>query len=430
MSATNQNTVTSGPIQISPNHRYFVDAKGQPFFWLGDTSWPLFSKYTQAEAEKYLQNRADKGFTVIQAVLVSGAPDAFGSEAETSRPNAAGDKPWLDNDPTRPNDAYFRHVDDLVQFAAQRGMVMAVLPVWGSLVNQAKTLNPTNARTYGRWLGKRYKDQPNIVWVNGGDREPLGCEETYRDLALGLREGDGGAHLITFHPCGTPRSSSQFWHNEDWLDFNMIETWMDWFRIYSMVQTDLLMVPPKPVVLSEPAYEDGPEYPLGPITPQVMRRQAWWTFMAGGFFTYGQNQMWRMEPGWIDTALDTPGASQMTQFKAIANLRPWWKMIPDQSFFASGIGSERTLNTALRTLDRACAMLYFSSACHALVTLDIIATKRVRATWVNPLDSTQLDGGEYDTGNGKEGAVFPSSTTHWFTTPPRWEDAVLILDGC
>ena len=39
--------------------------------------------------------------------------------------------------------------------------------------------------------------------------------------------------------------------------------------------TGSLMLPAKPVVLGEAAYEDGPEYPLGPIDPLVVRRQAW-----------------------------------------------------------------------------------------------------------------------------------------------------------
>lgn len=41
-----------------------------------------------------------------------------------------------------------------------------------------------------------------------------------RAMARGLRRGDGGAHLITFHPPGGSGSSTWF-HNDDWLDFNM-----------------------------------------------------------------------------------------------------------------------------------------------------------------------------------------------------------------
>ncbi len=209
----------------------------------------------------------------------------------------------------------------------------------------------------------------------------------------------------------------------------MIETWTAWPQIYAAVRADRDLLPPRPVVLGEPAYEDGPEYPLGPITPLVVRRQAWWTTMAGGFYTYGQNQMWRMEPGWT-AAFDSPGAGHMTQFRAIASRRPWWKMIPDQGLFAEGSASSgRTLNAAMRTPDRTCAMLYLSSQCHVLLYIDRIATRRVQATWVNPQNGETVDGGTYETGNRVPGQVFPRWTVQWFSVPDFWEDAVLLLDG-
>jgi hypothetical protein len=414
----------AGPIRVSADGRYFVDAQGQPFFWMGDTAWPLFAQYTLEDATKYLQNRAQKGFTVIQGVLAWGGGTGF--EDKQPGPNYAGDRPWLDG-PAQPNPAYFAHVDRLLKLANELGLILAMLPTWGYYVNDIKTFNVENARAYGRWLGARYRNQPNIIWVNGGDRIPTGSEDVYRALAYGLREGDGGMHLITYHPCGW-RSSAQFFHNEDWLDINMIETWTEWAKVHPAVLADTLLTPAKPVVLGEGAYENGPEYPQGPITPLIVRRQAWWAFMAGGFITYGQDRMWRMGPGWTET-LNTPGADHMTHFKAIAASRPWWKRVPDQGLFASGVGSERTLNTAVRSVDSDWAMIYLSSQCHALIHLDKILTKNVRATWVNPQNGEQKDAGTFATGNLLEGRVFPKGQAQWFSTPGHWEDAILILDG-
>jgi len=424
MPQANRNPSVVGPIRVSQDGRYFVNAQGQPFFWLGDTAWPLFGHYSQQDAEAYLENRARKGFTVIQGVLAWGGGTGF--ETTAPGPNYAGHVPWLDGRPDRPNDAYFQHVDYLLRFAAECGLILGMLPTWGYYVNDAKTFNVDNARAYGRWLGARYKDQPNLVWINGGDRIPTGCEPVYRALAQGLREGDNGAHLITYHPCGW-RSSAQFFHREDWLDFNMIETWTEWAKVYPAILSDSLLRPTRPVVLGEGAYENGPEYPLGPITPLVVRRQAWWAFMAGGFFTYGQDQMWRMEPGWTST-FDTPGAGHMTHFKAIATSRPWWKRVPDQGLFASGVGSERTLNAAVRSIDSDWAMLYLSSQCHVLLHLDRLLTRQVKATWVNPQDGEQRDAGTYATGN-LLGGTFPEGRTQWFSVPGHWEDALLLLDG-
>ena len=69
----------------------------------------------------------------------------------------------------------------------------------------------TNATTYhdGKWLGRRCKDKA-LIWILGGDR---GIDndiqrETIRAMAPGLRRGDGGAHLMVFHPPGGNGSST------------------------------------------------------------------------------------------------------------------------------------------------------------------------------------------------------------------------------
>ncbi len=414
----------NGPLRVSDNGRYFVDTTGAPFFWLGDTAWPLFGQYARAEAEAYLDDRAAKGFNVVQGVLAWGGGTGF--EIDMPGPNSAGNAPWS-GDPTHPNDAYFRNVDHLARYAAERDIVLAMLPTWGYYVNNVQTLNPENARVYGKWLGERYQDQPNIIWVNGGDRIPTGYEATYRALAEGLHEGDGGAHLITYHPCGW-RSSGQFWHGEPWLDFNMIQTWTDWARIYPAVAAEYARTPIKPVVLAEPAYEDGPEYPQGPITPHVLRREAWWSVMAGGFFTYGHNHNWRMEPGWLEELTAAPGAAQMTILKDVMTARPWWTMTPDQGLFEAGMGEGRTLNAALRSTDGRCAIVYLSAQCHALINVDKIEARETRATWINPATGEAHDAGVYATGS-YIGNEFPKRTSILFSVPGHWEDAVLVLDA-
>ena len=79
------------PLRVSANGRYLEDSAGQPFFWLGDTAWPLFAQYPHASAEAYLANRAAKGFTVIQGVLAWGGGTGF--ESPLPGPNCNGDVP-------------------------------------------------------------------------------------------------------------------------------------------------------------------------------------------------------------------------------------------------------------------------------------------------------------------------------------------------
>jgi hypothetical protein len=206
-------------LKVSENQRFLVTETGAPFFWLGDTAWELFHRATREEAEFYLKNRAAKQFTVIQAV-------ALAEFDGLTAPNAYGHTPLKDNDPTQPNEEYFQHVDWIVNKAGSLGLYVGLLPTWGDKWNKKwgqgpVIFTPQNAALYGEWLGKRYRDKA-IIWILGGDRpvENEGHKAIIRAMAKGLRAGDGGRHLITFHPCGG-RGSAEWFHEDEWLTFNL-----------------------------------------------------------------------------------------------------------------------------------------------------------------------------------------------------------------
>ncbi len=64
-----------------------------------------FVEYTPAQAEAYLANRGKKGFTVVQGG--AGLGPRLGFEMKTPLANKNGNKPWLNDDPATPNEAYF-----------------------------------------------------------------------------------------------------------------------------------------------------------------------------------------------------------------------------------------------------------------------------------------------------------------------------------
>ena len=51
-------------------------------------------------------------------------------------PNMNGDLPLIDDDPTRPKEAYFAHVDAVVEAAQALGLYIGMLPTWGDKWNQ------------------------------------------------------------------------------------------------------------------------------------------------------------------------------------------------------------------------------------------------------------------------------------------------------
>ncbi len=223
-------SIAHAQLRVSKNQRYLETADGKPFFWLGDTAWELFHRLSREEADLYLKNRAEKGFTVIQAVVLAEMDGLHD-------PNFYGEIPLENDDPTRPREAYFQHVDYIIRKAEQLGLHIGLLPTWGDKVFKDRwglgpeIFNTTNAKIYGRWIGSRYKNQKNIIWILGGDRNPRNESDVaiWRAMAEGIANGAGGNNkaLMTFHPQpnGVEEGGSAKWfHNDAWLDFNMFQT--------------------------------------------------------------------------------------------------------------------------------------------------------------------------------------------------------------
>jgi hypothetical protein len=406
-------TLGAAPL-LTPHEHYFV-RHGEPFFWLGDTAWTIANLYTPAEAEEYLEHRARQGFSIINVMMVFTGGPGVKPIAE----DVGGNLPFLNWNPETPNEAFFKNIDRVLAAAERKNLILAIMPCGGSsgaFVKKQRIFTEANVRVYGRWLGKRYKSTPNLIWVNGFDLKSSEYPEITRGLAAGLQEGDGGEHLITFHPGGG--NSSSYFHTEQWLSYNTIQTWSDYWRIHPLVLADYCRLPVKPVVLAEGAYEEGPEYPSRPITPLVVRKQAWWAFLAGGFHTYGHNDMWRKNPTWRGS-LDSPGARQMGILKQVLAPRTWWTLTPDQSVIAIGAGSDKELKAAARSTAGDWAILYLSTRNAPTVDLGkITASEKVRATWVNP-----------DTGESSDAGTFPNSGLRVFTPTLKSEDAVLLLEA-
>lgn len=417
-------------LKISKNRRFLVYEDCRPFFYLGDTAWELFHRLSREKADHYLRTRAGQGFTVIQAVVLA--------EHEYASPNPYGDHPLIDLDPTQPNEAYFEHVDWIVDRAMELGMVVGMLPTWGDKWNckwgkGPEIFTPENARAFGLFLGRRYREKP-IIWILGGDR-PIETEthrEIIREMAAGLTEGDGGTHLKTFHPMGQ-QTSSLYFHSEDWLDFNMYQTGHSRNRdCYNLIAHDYSLSPVKPCMDAEPGYEDHPngfKPENGYLDDYDVRKSAYWDLFAGAFgHTYGCHDIWQF----LDTnrfpavssartpwreALQLPGANQMRHLRSLMESRPMLCRIPDQSLIVSGMGSESDHVQATRSEDGSYAFIYFPTCKPVTINLTRLSGQTILARLYDPRTGTATDIGEFPQGQSAE-----------FTPPAEGPDWILILD--
>lgn len=424
-------------LRVSDNKRYLVTADNKVFFWLGDTAWELFHRLTREEADKYLQDRADKGFNVIQAV-------ALAEMDGLHTPNAYGEIPLENDDPTKPREAYFQHVDYVINKAADLGLYVGLLPTWGDKIDKStwgigpEIFNAENAKIYGRWIGTRYKNKKNIIWILGGDRNPneKGIA-IWRAMAAGIVEGVGGQDkaLMTFHPQPNnleDAGSSKYFHNDRWLDLNMFQTGhCRENNVWDRIQVAYNRAPFKPVLDGESLYEDHPvcfnAKDLGISSAYDVRRNAYLDVFAGACgHTYGCHDIWQMNapnrtpingphfPWYV--ALDLPGAGQMKYLRRLIESRPMLDRVPDQTLIQDAMGTNDHIQA---TRGKDYIFVYSTEGKPITVNMGKISGKEVNTFWYNPKNGESKDNGRL---NNVGQQIFTPPTTGY------GEDWVLVID--
>ena len=471
------------PIKVSDDGHFLSQPDGAPFFWLGDTALLLIKYLNREEADRYLRDRAQKGFTVIQAVLIG---------FHGGQKNRDGEEPLIDNDPARPNPRYFEHVDWIVDRAAHYGLRMALLSAWGDEVTGGYGIaeswpllfTPATAETYGRWLATRYR-QKGIIWVLGGDTNPLwpktlgfnqfgdrdqtqianaiiDYRAVYDAMAKGIAEGDGGDPFITYHPTsisffGTaePRTSL-YLGDRKWLDMNMLQTGhfaepvyrvmpqmvaagVNFGRLgthnYEPITAEYHAQPTRPVIDGENHWEDLPVNQTrgNPYwQPTDSRKGAYRAVFAGAAgHNYGNENVANFydpalrspkEMEWRPwwEAIQSPAASQMQYLKKLMLSRPYFTRTPDPSLIIGECGEgERHIGT-VRDRQNRYAMIYLPEGQPVTVDLAKLVGSTATAWWYDPRTGRATQLKEpYSTVNAQR-FVPPSSG--------REHDWVLVID--
>jgi hypothetical protein len=442
---TEKNRELCPDLGISENKRFLVTENGDPFFWLGDTGWLLFTRLNREEAEKYLEDRRQKGFNVIQVMVLQNVKKAV---------NVYGDSALIDQDVDRPltthGDSaddpvqydYWDHVDYVINLALKKGLYMALVPVWGSNVRSG-SVTLEAAGKYAAWLAERYKDRSNVVWLNGGDINGSDSTAIWNTIGSAIRQTSPG-QLITFHPFGRTQSSRWF-HTATWLDFNMFQSGhrrydQDTLGLsygednWKYVVNDYGRIPIKPTLDGEPSYEAIPQGLHDPTQPywtdSDVRRYAYWSVFAGACgFTYGNNAIMQFHKkgdtessyGVKDTwevALNAPGASQMRYLKQLILSRPYFDRTPAQDLIADLPGERYDYLAATKGKDY--AFIYTCNGRTMNINLGKLDLTRLKASWYNPRNGILTEIGTYEA-KGIKSFDPPGEKTNG-------NDWVLILD--
>lgn len=316
------------PLKASANNRYLVDQNGAPFLMIGDSPQSLIGNLSHAEAVVFLANRQAYGINALWVNLLCNAATGCNSDGTTFD----GIAPFVEpGDLSTPNPAYFTRADDMIRLAASYGMVVILDPI--ETIGWLKTLRANGsaaASRYGQYLGERYKDVPNIIWMHGNDFQSWQKPDDaalVQAVARGIRSKDQN-HI---HTVELNYLTSGSLDDPSWAPLIELNAAYTYFPTYVQVLAEYNRRDFKPVFLVEANYEfeQNPDTDGG--STQNLRRQGYWTILSGATGQiYGSAHTWRLDKGW-ENKLDTPGVIELRYMKNLFARRKWYDLVPDQT---------------------------------------------------------------------------------------------------
>ena len=392
------NGEVGGPLAASSDGRRLVSASGTPVLVLGDAAQALIVNLSTAQADTYFAARAEQGFNAAWVnVLVT--TYTGGREDATTYDGIAPFTQTLSSDPDEydlrfPNETYFAHVDEIVDTAAAHGIHLFFDPIeTGGFLDTLSANGPAAAREYGRFLGRRYKDANNIVWMSGNDfRDWIDAyyDERVYAVALGIRDEDP-RHLHTTE-LGDPLSSSL--DDPRWHPILGINNTYTYFPTYAQLYVDWERNPHLPNVFIEGNYQgQALRYTTHVTTGFDVRNTMWWAVLAGATGAFGGNH-------WINHFLtDWPshladsGADSVRYLRGFLTWKRWDLLVPDihHTVATAGYGTfsncctaqDNDYVTTARASDGSLVISYFPVPHDLVIDLSSLAGPAI-AGWLDP----------------------------------------------
>lgn len=408
------------PLKLGPTARYLVDQNDRPFLIQGDSPWSLLVQPTREEVEQYLSNRRHKGFN---SIIVSLIEHFFCDDPPNNR---YGDAPFTEaGNYATPNEAYFAHVDWVLKKAAEYGIQVLLVPSYlgsggGSegWYSEMQVNGVTKLRQYGRYLGQRYKDFDNLIWLNGGDYNPP-VNDYVDAIADGIRDFDT-RHLQSAHG-GAETTALDCHPTEAWLAINDSYTYEN---ILGMAQANYAHAPTIPFYLIESKYE-GDRFNA---SNQEIRRQAYWSVFSGACGQFmGNHPLYEFSAGW-QPAMDGVASRDMANFRRLLDSRSWWLFVPDvnPAIVLAGGGDPASSDpaqsyvTAASMPDGSSLWAYVPTGRTLTLDLSQVSGATAQTWWYNPRTGVATAIGQFDTGGYQD-----------FTTPTNEGDLldwILVAD--
>ena len=424
------------PLKISSsNPRILVDQNNIPFLMVGDSPQSLIVNLSATNAALYVADRATNGFNTLLM-------DAICTTYTFGPANARlldGTLPFTNTmvggyyDLTTPNPAYFSYVDQIVNLCASNGIQVMLDPIeTGGWLSTMLANGTANCRTYGQYLGNRYKDFPNIIWSSGNDFQNWSVptnDAVVTAVASGIKDYDTN-HLQTVELNFYISSSLD---DPNWAPIIGLNAAYTYSPTYAEVLHAYNQSSTMPAFMIEANYEYETNSNTDGGSARILRMQEYWTMLSGASGQlYGNFYTVRFPSGW-QSFLDSPGVVQLGYMKNLFSSRSWYNLVPDQahtfvtggygSYVSSGLIAGNNYVTAAVTPDGSLGLAYLPQGGTITVAMTNLQNT-ITARWFDPSANTFTT---------MAGSPFSNIGTHNFTTPgnnsagnPDW---VLVLEA-
>lgn len=439
-------TAANQLITLSANGKFLVNSTvspAAPVYITGEDGFALATQLCIADVQKYLTDRANRGYNLVWFAAVDNA-------YSTAPPaNCNGTSPFSGADFTNFNSTYWSYIDTVVAEASKRGITLLFNVAFTGVNNSQGWFNDFNGSVsganwtaYGAFLGNRYKTANNIIWLLGGDSDIPNNATVKTNIGLlgtAIAATDPN-HLLTFEGCrsctGSPGSLSSISayasSPPSWLKLN---------ASYDQ-QANITGANGCPLTYSQSStilpFEIEAWYEIDngrTLTGAQLRQEGYWSTLTGCYlgFLFGNGQIWPFSstnpntgnpstPNWT-TQLPSPGSVGEQYLGQLMRTREHWLMVPDAShtYLTAGFGSGTTLSVLSRSSDGQTMIAYLSDGNATAKTINMTgvssASSLVKSWWYNPQT------GAAPTLIG----TFANTGTRNFTAPDS-NDWVLVLD--
>ncbi len=434
------------PLKIAPGQHYVVDQNGKPFFIQGDSPWYISECLDASNVDFYLSNRWAQGYNSVLLDITAQA----GEDGLNDDTNIYGQHPfsgqWAGTytNLLAWNPRYFTNVDYVISRANYYGLCVFAYPLYDGYAAEGwytqMAGNPTtNLWQFGAFLGARYANYSNIVWIGAGDYDepnaPANCLWNY--IAQGIASADT-AHLITAQ--GSRATAATYYSAFVTLNASHAACFP-----YEQSLANYQASPTLASFLVEPYYW-GPYATCGlaQCSDQNERQFCYWaTFSgdAGYFFSAAIYNYFAGSGGWQSNLTNTISTCLPNMGKLMAS-RNWPDFVPDASHtvVTGGYGTSGSIDyiTSERESHGYTVVAYIpQDTMSPTVAMDQIAGSTANAWWYNPSNGVSTFIGQYATSGSQ--TFTPTSSNDWvlvlddaaqnYPAPGQTNNSVSLING-